>query len=86
MKVAIDLPGAGVDTRDRAEFEDSIAFVLEAEKLGVDSVWVAEAWGMDCVVRSLSTTWAAGGRSRHGRALHHGHRWAHRGVAQGLSR
>ncbi|HXC38044.1 MAG TPA: LLM class F420-dependent oxidoreductase [Burkholderiales bacterium] len=50
MKVAIDLPGAGVDTRDRAEFEDSIAFVLEAEKLGVDSVWVAEAWGMDCVV------------------------------------
>lgn len=50
MKVAIDLPGAGVDTRNTAEFEENISFCVEAEKLGVDSVWVAEAWGMDCVV------------------------------------
>jgi len=50
MKVAIHFGGAGVDTRGDASFEESLSFVAESEKLGVDSVWVAEAWGMDCVV------------------------------------
>jgi F420-dependent oxidoreductase-like protein len=29
--------------------EDGVAFVQEAEKLGVDSVWSAEAWGFDAL-------------------------------------
>ncbi|MBV9993960.1 MAG: LLM class F420-dependent oxidoreductase [Caulobacteraceae bacterium] len=49
MKVAIDFGGAGTDTRGGAVLEESLSFAVEAEKLGVDSVWVAEAWGMDCV-------------------------------------
>ncbi|MBV9512156.1 MAG: LLM class F420-dependent oxidoreductase [Caulobacteraceae bacterium] len=49
MKVAIDFGGAGTD-RTKASFQDNLAFVQKAERIGVDSVWVAEAWGMDCVV------------------------------------
>lgn len=42
MRVAI---GAGLGhNRD-----DAVAYVLEAEKLGVDSVWVGESWGADAV-------------------------------------
>jgi len=50
MKVAIEFGGAGVDDRGRPNFRDDLSFVAEAEKAGVDSVWVAEAWGSDCVV------------------------------------
>jgi F420-dependent oxidoreductase-like protein len=38
MRVAIAAGGAG---------RDAVEFVLEAERLGADSVWVAEAWGFD---------------------------------------
>ena len=31
------------------DFEEQVEYVLEAEKLGVDTVWSAEAWGQDAV-------------------------------------
>lgn len=40
MRVAVAVSGVT---------EDDVAFVLEAERLGVDSVWVAEAWGHDAL-------------------------------------
>ena len=39
MKVGISFGGQ--------EWERGAAFVQEAEKLGVDSVWTAETWGFD---------------------------------------
>ncbi|CCG04192.1 LLM class flavin-dependent oxidoreductase [Blastococcus saxobsidens] len=38
MRIAVAVSGVG---------EDDLAFVLEAERLGADSVWLAEAWGYD---------------------------------------
>src|SRR3954453_14597839 len=38
MRIAVALSGVG---------EDDLTFVAVAERLGVDSVWVAEAWGYD---------------------------------------
>jgi F420-dependent oxidoreductase-like protein len=38
MRISVAVSGAG---------EDDLTFVTEAERLGVDSVWVAEAWGYD---------------------------------------
>ena len=46
MKVSIGIGGAS-STAD--EFKQQIDFVVEAEKLGVDTVWSAEAWGQDAV-------------------------------------
>jgi len=40
MKVAIAVAGAT---------KDDVTFVVEAERLGADSVWVAEAWGHDAL-------------------------------------
>ena len=47
MKVSIGIGGAG-SGRERT-FDRDLDFVLEAEALGVDSVWSAEAWGHDAV-------------------------------------
>jgi F420-dependent oxidoreductase-like protein len=47
MKTGIRIGGpasAGAD-----QFEAAIRFAVEAEKLGVDQAWSAEAWGMDAV-------------------------------------
>ena len=47
MRVAIGFAGpASGGTR---EWSDTVEFVLEAERLGVDSAWSAEAWGRDAV-------------------------------------
>ena len=46
MKVSIAIGGAASTTDN---FQQQVAFVLEAEKLGVDTVWSAEAWGQDAV-------------------------------------
>ena len=46
MKVSIGIGGAASNTR---HFDQHVAFVMEAEKLGVDAVWSAEAWGQDAV-------------------------------------
>lgn len=48
MKVAIGV-GAPNSGR-RRDWEDTIEFVKEAEKLGVDACWSAEAWGQDAIV------------------------------------
>ena len=47
MRVSIGIAGpASGGSRDWAE---SVDFALEAERLGVDSAWSAEAWGRDAV-------------------------------------
>ncbi len=33
----------------RGDIEDAVSFVVEAERLGVDAVWSAEAWGSDAI-------------------------------------
>lgn len=43
MKIAIDLGISEVN------WQDSITYAVEAERLGVDFVWSAEAWGYDAV-------------------------------------
>jgi F420-dependent oxidoreductase-like protein len=43
MNVAIGFSVAGED------WEEAASFVVEAERLGVDSVWSSEAWGYDAV-------------------------------------
>jgi F420-dependent oxidoreductase-like protein len=47
VKVAIGFGGPA--SGGRREFEEGIRFAVEAERLGVDSAWTAEAWGMDAV-------------------------------------
>jgi len=47
MKVSIGIGGAA--SGGRRDFEDQVAYVQEAERLGVDTVWTAEAWGQDAV-------------------------------------
>jgi F420-dependent oxidoreductase-like protein len=47
VKTAI---GFGGPASGRArDFEEQVRFACEAERLGVDSAWSAEAWGMDAV-------------------------------------
>lgn len=47
MKTAIRV--GGPTTGGREQFEAMLRFASEAEKLGVDSAWSAEAWGMDAI-------------------------------------
>ena len=47
MKVSISIGGAA--SGGRRDFDEQLAYVVEAEKLGVDAVWSAEAWGQDAV-------------------------------------
>lgn len=47
MKVSIGVGGAA-SGRVR-DIDEQTTFVIEAEKLGVDSVWSAEAWGQDAI-------------------------------------
>ncbi len=47
MKTAIHIGGPASGGRD--EFEAMVKFTVEAEKLGVDQAWSAEAWGMDAI-------------------------------------
>jgi F420-dependent oxidoreductase-like protein len=47
VKVSIGVGGAA--SGQKRNFESSVTFVQEAEKLGVDMVWTAEAWGQDAV-------------------------------------
>lgn len=48
MKVSIGIGGAA-SGRQR-DFQQQVEFVQEAERLGVDAAWSAEAWGQDAVV------------------------------------
>ncbi len=47
MRTAIAAGGAASGTR--RDFENLVSYVVEAEKLGVDQVGTAEAWGLDAV-------------------------------------
>jgi F420-dependent oxidoreductase-like protein len=47
MQVAVGL-GAGITTIDR-NWPETVRFITEAERLGVDFCWSAEAWGQDAV-------------------------------------
>ena len=48
MKVSISIGGAA--SGGRRDIHAQVEYVVEAEKLGVDAVWSAEAWGEDAVV------------------------------------
>ena len=48
MRIAIGIGGAASGRRN--DFQEKVDFVREAERLGVDVVWSAEAWGQDAVV------------------------------------
>ena len=37
------------NSRGGQDWKDTVDFVVGAEKLGIDSAWSAEAWGMDAV-------------------------------------
>jgi len=41
--------GFGAPYEGRAAWLETVDFVVEAERLGVDSAWSAEAWGSDAV-------------------------------------
>ncbi len=47
MKVSIGIGGAASGRRN--DFSEQVSYVQEAEKLGVDTVWTAEAWGQDAI-------------------------------------
>jgi len=47
LKTAIGIGGAA--SGKKRDFDDIVAFAVEAEKLGVDQAWSAEAWGYDAV-------------------------------------
>lgn len=47
MKVSIGIGGAASGTE--RNFDRDVEFVVEAEALGVDAVWSAEAWGQDAI-------------------------------------
>ena len=48
MKTAIRI--GGPTSGGREQFDAMLQLAIEAEKLGVDSAWSAEAWGMDAIV------------------------------------
>lgn len=47
MRTAIGIGGA--DSGKQRDFDAALAFVVEAERMGVDFVWSAEAWGQDAI-------------------------------------
>ncbi len=48
MRIAISIGGAASGRTN--DFTEQVTFVREAERLGADIVWSAEAWGQDAVV------------------------------------
>ena len=49
MKVAIGLGAPYAPDIKDIQLENQITYVVEAERLGVDSAWSAEAWGYDAI-------------------------------------
>jgi F420-dependent oxidoreductase-like protein len=47
VKVSIGIGGAA--SGGKRDFANQVDYVVEAEKLGVDTVWTAEAWGQDAI-------------------------------------
>ena len=48
MRIAISIGGAASGRTN--DFAEQVDYVREAERLGADIVWSAEAWGQDAVV------------------------------------
>ena len=48
MRTAISIGGPASGRND--DWADEVTYVREADRLGVDDVWSAEAWGQDAVV------------------------------------
>jgi alkanesulfonate monooxygenase SsuD/methylene tetrahydromethanopterin reductase-like flavin-dependent oxidoreductase (luciferase family) len=46
MRIAV---GFGIPYDRPASWQETVDFVVQAERLGVDSAWSAEAWGSDAV-------------------------------------
>lgn len=47
MRTGIGIGGAA--SGQKRDFDQQVEFVVEAERLGVDFVWTAEAWGQDAI-------------------------------------
>jgi F420-dependent oxidoreductase-like protein len=47
MKVSIGIGGAA--SGHKRDFDQLVEYIIEAERLGVDTVWSAEAWGQDAI-------------------------------------
>jgi alkanesulfonate monooxygenase SsuD/methylene tetrahydromethanopterin reductase-like flavin-dependent oxidoreductase (luciferase family) len=47
MKISISYGGA--DSGKKDDWDQQVDFLIEAERMGVDIIWSAEAWGMDGV-------------------------------------
>ncbi|MCH2098493.1 MAG: LLM class flavin-dependent oxidoreductase [Pseudomonadales bacterium] len=47
MRTAIGIGSA--DSGKKRDFDDAVAFAVEADRMGVDCVWSAEAWGQDAI-------------------------------------
>ena len=70
MKTAVAFGGAA--SGRPGEFERAVEFVCEAERLGVDFAWSAEAWGQDAVsppalLAARTVRIPLGDRTRHSR-------------------
>ena len=48
MRTAIGIGSA--DSGKKRNFDEAVAFAVEADRMGVDCLWSAEAWGMDAIV------------------------------------
>ena len=66
MKVSIGIGGAF--SGQRRDFDEQVEYVVEAEKLGIDAVWSAEAWGQDAIA-PLAYLAARTGRIRLGTGI-----------------
>ena len=49
LEVRIAIAAGGAASGRRRDWQDTVTYVTEAEALGVDCAWSAEAWGMDAV-------------------------------------
>ena len=57
MRTGIGIGGAA--SGQRRDWERVVEFALEAERLGVDFAWSAEAWGMGMTRVGVSSGWGA---------------------------
>ena len=47
MRTAIGIGSA--DSGKKRNFDEAVAFAVEADRMGVDCLWSAEAWGQDAI-------------------------------------
>lgn len=49
MALRVSIGVGGADSGRKRDFDELVAYVVEAEQMGVDTVWTAEAWGQDAI-------------------------------------